>query len=331
MEFEEREWELARWRLDMDRRKHEAERRLRSFIDLADVVEIKDEQSEGNQTDSQTTVGNTPQPPLPALETPTPLTADSMDGERCNVLTSKQQHAAHEISASKTIQQPQKMTSHLQEASHPLTDNIRTLMSATVNSNANLAIHTPSAAESRNQENNISRCEHLDFDDLLQSSSEPLEPRGSTPPVRAPKRRAVSMQEPRREIEALDNCLKNKLISHYKDLLLKHFQESGELGRCEDKVPGRTQVGQAVMDVRRTIKGRRYESLSDVHDEFSRKVESRVLDRDLRRSVQEELGKFVQAGQHWWAQCTAMTTQQERLSFVTSVVQEIAMGQFEAV
>ncbi|EXJ66147.1 uncharacterized protein A1O5_10762 [Cladophialophora psammophila CBS 110553] len=113
------------------------------------------------------------------------------------------------------------------------------------------------------------------------------------------------------------------LIRHYTGLLLRR------MAAVEPPLPPEHSKRPTVTSrLRRATNGKTHQTLTFLHEEFQATVNTWATNFELRRVLSDELAKFHRVQRSWWSTCTALNTQQERMSFVTKVVEDIAQSKF---
>ncbi|KIW89795.1 uncharacterized protein Z519_09952 [Cladophialophora bantiana CBS 173.52] len=116
---------------------------------------------------------------------------------------------------------------------------------------------------------------------------------------------------------------KYDLIRHYTGLLLRR------MAAVEPSLPPEHSKRPTVTSrLRRATNGETHQTLAFLHEEFQSTVNTWATICEVRRVLSDELAKFHRAQRFWWPRCTALDTQQERMSFVTKVVEDIAQNKF---
>ncbi|OAP61382.1 hypothetical protein AYL99_03585 [Fonsecaea erecta] len=141
------------------------------------------------------------------------------------------------------------------------------------------------------------------------------------------KRRRTSQEDEKKHVEVsrpMTESQKYDIIELYTHLLLKHMTA------VESSVPSQwLQKPTVVSKMRRTTNGTIHHTLSLLHQEFEMTIHAHAKSIYLRQTLVGKLNKFQDAQPHWWPECQALNTQQERISFVTKVFQAIADDKFK--
>ncbi|KIW27559.1 uncharacterized protein PV07_07288 [Cladophialophora immunda] len=140
------------------------------------------------------------------------------------------------------------------------------------------------------------------------------------------KRRRISQNAGKQLADVSGPITKSQqysLVRHYTGLLLKRMAavESSLPPDCSQKPT-------VASKMRRTTNGSTHHTLTLLHEEFEMTVRTYAKHHQLRRVLMEDLDKFDEAQRYWWPKCTALTTQQERTSFIDKVFHDIASSRF---